>query len=106
MSATASRNAYEDCFELLDKALDSANGVRNGHRERGSAMQMFTRLHRARQIDRDQNSEVYPEGDPKHGVSEYDTLVIRSPKEEKGKWWIYIEPRAIAGVVEELGAAE
>jgi hypothetical protein len=102
MSLPTSRHAYNDCFELFDRALASARGVRTSFPSEGTAKNMIVRLHYARNLLRRESREIYPEGDPSYGTSPYDHFVIRHPREQSGKWWVYLEPRLIEGEVEEL----
>jgi hypothetical protein len=50
-------------------------------------------LNYARTLHRKLTVEVWGVGHEKAGVSEYDPLVIRRPKESDGCWWVYIEKR-------------
>lgn len=106
MSISAARSAYRDCFEILDQALEAERGIRIGNDDNGAAMQLLTRLQYARTIDRRDSREIHDEGDPRYNTSVYDALVIRRPRFEDDMWWVYIERRALGGVVEILGAAE
>ena len=106
MTISTSPKAFEDCYTLLQQALDSPNGIRQGFPSSGLARHQVSRLNRARNNQREQNREIYPPDHPSHGTSPYDTLVIRTPRKVDGKWYIHIEPRTVSGVIEELGAAE
>lgn len=102
MSANASLYAYEDCYELLDRALEATTGVRAKARDQGEAYQFKTRLHQARKLSRLQAMQVHPDpSHPEHGKSVYDDLVV-SLKQEGNDWWIYISRRRAPLVVEEL----
>lgn len=113
MTSSNSRGAYADCFELFDRALDSPKGIRvaigTGPDAVGPATHLRQRLNKARVLDRDAMRRIYEHTDPKHGVSPYDTLVVRilsSTEDDLVKWWIYIVHRKVTQEVEELGAAE
>lgn len=105
------RTAYPDCFELFDQAVASEHGIRklmgpdDDSAAMGAARHLRLRLHKARDLDRKANMEVYEETDPKWGTSEYDRFVVRI-KQNNNKIWIYIEPLVVGSGVEELGAAE
>jgi hypothetical protein len=105
MVTSTSRNAYEDCFDLLDQALASPAGIRNGPFDTGGARQLRVRLHYARTLERQDARLIYEPEDPKWNTSPHDSLVIRI-KEIDEEYWVYIEPRKVAGKVEELKAAE
>jgi hypothetical protein len=93
MALSDSRNAYDDCFELLDKALNSEKGVRYQETSESMAKHMINRLNYARSIDRRMNKEIFDTTSPKHGVSAYDSLIVSRPKFADDKWWVYIQQR-------------
>lgn len=103
MTASTSRAAYNDCFEIFDRALERGR-LRIGYATRGEAHQIYNRLQYSRVLDREENQRIYEADDPKWGVSAYDPLIVRAPREEGGKWWVYVEPRVIPGHIEELAA--
>ena len=103
MTVSTSKSAYLDCYDLLDRALDSPIGIRNRCANRGMAHNLRTRLHYARAISRRESLHIYAPDHPQHGTSPYDPLVIRIQHDDSG-WWIYIEPRMVQGEVEELAA--
>lgn len=103
MTESTSKAAYADCFDLFDRALESTHGVRNRCASRGAAYHLRQRLNYARTLSRREARVIYSESDPAYGVSPYDTFVIRVVLAEPG-WYVYIEPRAVQGEVEELGA--
>ncbi len=103
MTASTSKAAYSDCLELFDQALERGR-LRVGYPSKGEAHQLYNRLQYFRVLDREENQRIYERGDPQHGVSAYDPLIVRSPRFEQSKWWVYIEPRAISGIIEELAA--
>lgn len=106
MTTSNSRSAYVDCFDLYDRALASSFGIRVPFPARGPAQQMYVRMHSARLLSRREAEEVYAEDDPAYGISPYDILIVRQPRLDQGKWWLYVEPRLVQGEIEELGAAE
>lgn len=77
MPTSNSRLAFEDCFEILDIASEDNNGARVQVPAHSDAMQLRTRLHVARRIDRDENAKTYDKDHPLHGKSIYDRLVVR-----------------------------
>ncbi len=99
VTASNSRAAYNDCFELFDRALERGR-LRVGYASKGEAHQLYNRLQYSRVLDREENSRIYETDAPEHGTSAYDPLIVRAPREEHGKWWVYIEPRGITGVIE------
>lgn len=89
MSTTSSRLAYTSHFDLLDRAV-KGNGIRVKCEDHGKACRLRLELYAARKIDRDENKELYEEGDPMFGKSNYDSL--RGIVEKKdGAWWLYIQ---------------
>ena len=102
MTASTSRAAYADCFDIFDRALESPRGIRILTTTEGVANNLITRLNYSRLLSRAESREVYPADDPNFGLSPYDGLVVRRPRWEGNKWWVYIEPRAVIGEIEEL----
>jgi hypothetical protein len=101
MSTSNSKFAYEDCFDLLDEALESNTGVRIRLEDDDVTEQWRVRLHRARQISRSESKERYQPDDPNYGKSVYDKLVV-SVKIAHGARWIYITTRKAPLIIEDL----
>lgn len=103
MSSPKSRNAYGDCYDLYDKALDAPHGIRFRVESPEVATNLRMRLHMSRQIDRDHNSQLHPRGAPMHANSVYDPLQVLIRTDDDA-CWVYIEPRTvpIIGEIEEL----
>lgn len=83
MSTSTSILAYADVRELLDRAIDSPNGIRVTLPDRlegkpgGTATYFIQRAYKFRTLDRRENAKIYPPGEPMHGKSVYDVLVVR-----------------------------
>jgi hypothetical protein len=105
MTVSTSRSAYEDCFHLLDRAMDSPAGIRHSCPTSGAAHYLRTRLNYARVLHRNEMSYALPDDDPKLGTSPYDALILRVHSADS-RWWVYIEPRKLPGETEELPAIE
>lgn len=101
MTVSTSRKAYKDCYDLFDRALAAPLGIRNRCTDPGQANHLRVRLHQARILLRRESLSIYAEEDPNHGASPYDSLIVRI-KDVDGHWWVYLEPRMMNGVVEEL----
>lgn len=101
MVTSTSRLSYSDCYDIFDRALDSALGLRIRFHDEGSASHFRTRLHAARQVHRRDNAETYPEGDPKHGASEYDGLIVKLRTDDRGPF-LLIEKLANEMQIEEI----
>lgn len=102
MSVATSKLAYDDAFAAFDRALTDPLGIRIRMDTVDAATHFRMRCHQARKIDRAENSETYPKGDPLHGTSQYDRLVLRIRKDE-GAWWLYFEKQEeIPGDVQSL----
>lgn len=103
MTYPINKEAYEDCYNILDAALLSKNGIRYPESTWDKAVYLVNRLNYARKIDRLLSMRIHEPSNPRYGISGYDTLRIRRPKEIDGQWWIYIEQRKIdLGLLEEL----
>lgn len=77
MVTSSSRLSYIDAYEVLDRALAARRGVRITFEDVGAARSFQLRLNKARALNREDNAETYPAGEPLHGRSEYDTLLIQ-----------------------------
>lgn len=97
MSLSNSRYAYTDCYAALDAALDDPRGGRLRCADYDAAMSLRARLHYARIIKRRESEQTYEPGDPRYGVTVYDTLVCRI-KNLNGTFYVYIEHRGIAKI--------
>lgn len=106
MSMTNQLEAYGDCVKILDTAFKSKGGIRISAPSSGDANHLFTRLHYARKLLRDQSMGELPSNHPDWNTSMYDSLIVRRPREIDGEWWVYIEHRLITGVIQELGDAD
>ena len=102
MSQINSLRAYTDCKELFDAAMADPKGARAQVGDQGAAMNMRTRLHYFRRLDREANEKIYPVDNPMHGTSIYDTFVVRMYMDTEDQWWIYVEPRGTGLVIEGL----
>lgn len=107
MSTSTSRFAYQDCYDVLDRALEDDRGVRVKVKTLGDGTNFRVRIHTARRIDRDENRVLYPEQDhPMHGRSVYDPLVVKLAT-VNGAHYVYIEKReVIIGEVEGLSEVD
>ncbi len=101
MSLSNSRLAYDDCFKLLDAALDEPRGIRVEVASSNDATYLRMRIHHARTIDRRENAATYIEKDhPLHGRSPYDILVVRIEDDHEGSW-LYLDKQKV-----EIGRVE
>jgi len=71
--------AFDDVRKLMDKALDSARGIKIICRTHSDAIVLRRRCNTYRKRDRYENAQVYPEGNPMHKRSVYDQLQLRVP---------------------------
>ena len=97
MPTSLSREAYEDCYDILDRAIEAERGIGASFSERGEAYHFRVRLNAARQLDRDLQREVAP-----NGRSDYDVLTFRIKTLADGKWWVFIERHVGPEEVKEL----
>ena len=94
MTMSNSLLAYQDCTDLLQKAVEDKVGVRVKVADQTSAIHLRNRLHYARRLHREENAKTYDEGEFMHGRSEYDGVVVRMKMIEE-QWYIYLERLAI-----------
>lgn len=91
MSISESRLAYQDCQDLFEKAMDDPKGVRVFIGTKEMARFFVMRMHKCRQINRRDNKDIYPEGEPMHGASAWDKIKCSMKEDEEGQWWVYAE---------------
>lgn len=102
MSISNSRQAYLDCYELYDRALEDPLGARLKVKSYDAALYLRMRLHQARKIHRRDNADIYDYGHPMHGASTYDALTVRI-KRHGDAFWVYAERSPdISGDIEQL----
>jgi hypothetical protein len=90
-----SLRAYKDCEEAYSAAASDRKGARIKLGTYESAVQMRTRLHYFRKLDREANATTYPDpGHPMHGQSLYDEYVVQIMRDEDDEYWLYITPRS------------
>jgi hypothetical protein len=106
MSAPTSILAYDDCFDLMNQALEDPAGIRVKFGNDGDATHFRIRLNKARALMREQNKSVYGPDEPMHGKSTYDPLVFRV-KRVDGDWYVYLQANAYSKLtVESLSEVE
>ena len=105
MSLSESRLAYEDCYEVMDKALEAEGTIRVGFTRSGEALFLRMRMNKARALDRKFNGQRYKNDHPLHLRSQYDALMFRV-KDAGGMWWVYAERKPQRGVIEEIKPSE
>lgn len=93
MSQINSLRAYTDCEKLFAAALADPKGARAMLNTQDACINMRTRMHYYRSLDRNANAKTYPEDHPQHGVSIYDPYIVQMFPDEDGKWWLYVTPR-------------
>lgn len=102
MSASNSRLAYADCYDLMEQAISDPKGIRVQFSTQEEAVGFRQRIHYARKLHREDNAETYEVGHAMHGHSEFDALIARIKVDEDGLWWLYLERQVVARVVESL----
>ena len=100
MSQINSLLAYGDCQRLFEAALGDPKGARAMIGTQEQCLNMRTRMHYFRNLDRKANLHVYKPGDAMYGTSIYDPYVVRDPVcDEDGNWWLYVEPRSNTNMI-------
>lgn len=94
MSLPTSLASYRDCQSLYEKAAKDPKGIRAKLGTYEACVQMRTRMHYFRTLDREANAKTYPEGHPTHGVSPFDDFVVTIERDEDGEYWLYITARS------------
>lgn len=93
MPASSSRLAFDDCYRMYDRALESKKGTRTLCKTYGQAVHLRMRLHNARMIDRKDNAETYKDElvHPLKGRSAYDNISASIKQDTDGNHWLYLE---------------
>lgn len=99
MSQINSLLAYTDCQKLFDAALADPKGARARFGTQEACINMRTRMHYFRKLDREANEHTYDPGHIMYATSIYDPYVVRLIMDEDREWWVYVEPRANANMV-------
>jgi hypothetical protein len=102
MAVSTSRLAFSDCFELLERAINDAKGIRIKFATFDDAFAFRLRIHKARQMDRVENKELYEEGHKLYGRSVYDQLTCKIRNFDGGSWLRIERLDAIEHYVESL----
>jgi hypothetical protein len=97
------RGAFKPFYDVLDRALESSQGIRIECTTIGDAYQYRNRLNWARKLDQELNRESRKPGDPKYGASDYDQLIV-TVKVEEEKCWVYVKHNRIDNYIEEIPA--
>jgi hypothetical protein len=98
MTLPSSREAYADYYKMWDLALADPSGCRFRCESHDGAVFHRTRLHMARTIHKAESRDLYPVGDPRHGVSPYDRYMVTIRPADSGSWLI-LSPRTV-GILE------
>jgi hypothetical protein len=93
MTLPTHRVSYQVEYDILEKALADEIGARIRMPSIEAATHLRARIHQARKIDRVENIKAYEEGDPMHGQSVYDKLVLRL-RQANDKVYLYVEQRS------------
>jgi hypothetical protein len=88
MAINTSRLAYQDCYDLMEKAISDEypTGLRIKFATWNEANHFRQRIHNARYVDRNDNVEAYPPSHIMHGRSVYDILNCRIRALADGVW--------------------
>jgi hypothetical protein len=94
MSLPTSISAYRAEQEAFDTASQGEKGARFCLGTYEACVGFRQRLHYFRSLDRKQATEIYPTGDPRHGISSYDEFEVTILPDEDGEHWVYIQRRS------------
>jgi hypothetical protein len=110
MSLGFNRDAYADCYGLLDRALASPRGVQKVCTTHEEAFRLRNRVNKARVLDRDQSRKIYSAtpDHPLYNTSDYYKLTVRIEEDPgRGVWLLLIEKNIVREIeVEELPSYE
>lgn len=89
MPLPTSLNAYPDCYEFCEKCVDDPIGARRPFRTEGEAADFRNRCNRYRALTRQQNRQIYPPDDARHGTSDYDEVRFTIRMASDGWYFLY-----------------
>lgn len=98
MPLSTSRAAYQDCYDIYDRALADPKGIRVLCTTHSKAQNLRHRMNYARQLQRRESQEIYNVGDPQFGISPYDSFRNAIRDDSEGNWWVYVEPYSSHGL--------
>jgi hypothetical protein len=94
MSLPTSLRAYIDCQKVYDAATEDPKGARVCLGTYEACINMRSRMHYFRKLDRRANAETYTDPQhPMHNVSRYDDFVIQIQQDTAGEFWLYVQNR-------------
>lgn len=76
--------SMSDAYDLMDKAIQSKNGIRISVNDHAAAVTIRHRCYTARVKDRQANAKIYPAGEPMHNASVYDPITITIKEVDDG----------------------
>lgn len=106
MTVNSSLLAYEDCFAVMDATLADDLGLKMTMADERSAIHFRLRCHYARKLDREKNLRIYPKEDLRHGLSQYDKIVIKLRAVDGKAILLFERVVSIPGKIESLSGAE
>lgn len=83
--------AYDDCFDVFERALADSIGARVEFETKTQASLFQMRMCHARMLQREENKRLYDRGHLSWGKSIYDKLVVRLKQGQEDNWWVYVE---------------
>ena len=104
MPLSYDKRGYEDCFEALERGLESPRGVQIPYDSEGQARQERMRFYAAIEMDRTQMAKAYPDKEhPLHGRSEYSIFRIVIRQDNRLRWMVRLEKRSLnISMIEEI----
>jgi hypothetical protein len=93
MSLPEQTAAFQDCYDLFERAQNSTKGIRIPVADERAARYLRLRLNHARVLERREAQKLYERHDPRHNKSINDKFrVTYLPTVEGDGYWVYIEP--------------
>lgn len=94
MSVPNTPRAYDDCYEVFDRALKDEVGVKVRVKDNNAGQYFRMRLNQARSINRKENMRTYEMGHPMFNASQYDCLVC-TVEFVDGDCYVFVQRRPI-----------
>lgn len=102
MSLPTTPRAYDDCYEIFDKAMADPVGVRVKLKDYGEANWFRLRMNQARSINRKENMRTYSDDHPMFNSSVYDILTMVIDNRGEEGCYLEVKKRPVPQEVESL----
>lgn len=101
MSLSLSYGAFTPEVDVLDRALDSPNGIRLAFPSQSACYTYRHRLNHTRTLDRQRNRVGLDPDHPAYGTSRFDPLTTKL-RQIEGKWYLEVKLAEVPSKIEPI----